>query len=301
MILPKNYRPVSLLSVVSKVLEKAIFLQLFKYLEDNSLIHPSHHAYRPMHNTTTALIEMIDNWAEAFENNEITAVILCDQSAAFDVCDHKILINKLEIYGLQDGALAWFSSYLENRSQRVYVEGALSDIRKLDKAGVPQGGNLSPLLYNVFCSDLPEAIHKDHNDDAKEDDVETNENEELENNEYKVDLNCKVCGKLVCYADDCTYSSSHKDPEVLNNNIKAGFQKISKYMTNNKLFLNSDKTHLLVMSSAKAHSFHKDFGIELDTGSEIIEPSPNERLLGASVTNNFLWKYHLRDAKKSVI
>ena len=119
MILPKNFRPVSLLSVISKILEKAIFIQLFSYLEENSLIHPSHHAYRPKHNTTTALIEMVDNWVEAFENDEITAVILCDQSAAFDVCDHKILLDKLKIYGLQEGALSWFSSYLENRSQRV--------------------------------------------------------------------------------------------------------------------------------------------------------------------------------------
>ena len=67
--------------------------------------------------------------------------------------------------------MSWFSSYLENRSQRVYIEGALSDIRKLDKAGVPQGGNLSPLLYNVFFSDLPEAIHDDHNDGSDDDDA----------------------------------------------------------------------------------------------------------------------------------
>ena len=101
-----------------------------------------------MHNTTTALIEMIDHWIEAFENKEITAVVMVDQSAAFDVCDHQILLVKLKIYGLQEATLGWFSSYLENRQQTVYIEGALSEIRKLEKAGVPQGRILSPLLYN---------------------------------------------------------------------------------------------------------------------------------------------------------
>ena len=147
MFLAKNFRPVSLLSVVSKVLEKAVFLQMFKYFEENNLIHPSHHAYRPMHNSTTALIEIIDDWVEAFENDEITAVVICDQSAAFDVCDGEILLSKLQIYGLQDGALAWINSYLSNREQMVYIEGALSECKKLDKVGVPQGGTLSPLLY----------------------------------------------------------------------------------------------------------------------------------------------------------
>ena len=72
-------------------------------------------------------------------------------------------------------------------------------------------------------------------------------------------------------------------------------------MDNNKLFLNSDKTHLLIMCSSKMHSNHEDFNITLNTGSEIIKPSQEERLLGANVTNDFLWKSHLRDHKKSVI
>ena len=157
MFLAKNFRPVSLLSVISKVLEKVIFLQLFKYLEDNSLIHPSHHAYRPSHNTTSAMLEMIGCWIEAFEDDDITAAVMVDQSAAFDVCDHVILISKLKIYGVQDCALAWFSSYLEDRKQTVYVEGSLSETRKLEKAGVPKyivnkrrEGSPSHLFFTIY-------------------------------------------------------------------------------------------------------------------------------------------------------
>ena len=294
-ILAKNYRPVSLLSAISKILEKAIFLQLFQYMEENALLHPSHHAYRPLHNTTTALVEMVDHWIDSFENGEITAAVMIDQSAAFDVCDHQILLGKLQIYGLQEGALAWLASYLENREQTVYIEGALFKIRRLGKAGVPQGGNLSPLLYSIFCSDLPEVVHDENHEDDVEDGVKEKEDE------YLLNFACKQCGKIVSYADDCTYSFSDKDPVNLQNMMEEYFNKISQYMDNNKLFLNSDKTHLMILTSSKSHSSHNDYGIKLNTGSEIIEPSPEERLLGANLTNNFLWKNHLRDHKKSVI
>ena len=97
--LPKNYRPVALLSIFSKILEKAIFIQTVEYLESNNLLHPSHHGFRSGHNTCTALIEMYDTWIDAIENEEIVAVIFIDMSAAFDVVDHTILLEKLKLYG----------------------------------------------------------------------------------------------------------------------------------------------------------------------------------------------------------
>ena len=98
------------------------------------------------HNTTTALIQMMDTWLEALEEGEVTAVIMLDMSAAFDVVDHTILLDKLKLYGLTEGALTWVKSYLEGRSQRVYCDGHLSDSLDLE-AGVPQGSILGPLFY----------------------------------------------------------------------------------------------------------------------------------------------------------
>ena len=109
-IYPKNYRPVSLLPVISKVLERAIFEQMIKYLEENNLLHPSHHGFRSGHSTVTALVEMYDQWIEALENDKLSAVVMLDLSAAFDVVDHQILIQKLEIYGFEEYYLSWFRS-----------------------------------------------------------------------------------------------------------------------------------------------------------------------------------------------
>ena len=133
---PKNYRPVSLLPVFSKVLERCIFLQMVRYLEENNLLHPSHHGFRAKHSTSTALIQMFDSWIEAFEDDEVSAVLMLDMSAAFDVVDHQILLNKLELYGFEVSTLYWIKSYLSNRYQSVCIEGHLSDPLPVD-FGVP--------------------------------------------------------------------------------------------------------------------------------------------------------------------
>ena len=93
---PQNYRPVALLPILSKILEKAVYIQLVSYLEENNLLHPSHHGFRSKHNTSTALLHMYDLWIEAIEKEELSAVIMLDMSAAFDVVDHDILIEKNE-------------------------------------------------------------------------------------------------------------------------------------------------------------------------------------------------------------
>ena len=94
---PKNYRPVSLLSTMSKLLERVIYLQLVSYLEKEKILNSSHHGFRKSHNTTTALIEMHDAWVEAFDHGELSAVTILDMSAAFDLVNHDILLKKLQI------------------------------------------------------------------------------------------------------------------------------------------------------------------------------------------------------------
>ena len=279
---PKNYRPVSLLPVTSKLLERAIFSQLIEYLEKNGIIHPSHHGFRTKHNTSTALLQMYDVWIEALERNEISAVIMLDMSAAFDVVDHSILIKKLKLYGLQDDALAWLESYLSHRQQRVVIDGCLSDPLTLE-AGVPQGSILGPLLYICFTNDLPETVH-DH----------------LTQNGSFYNTHCSGCGGICCFADDSTYTKSSSDPDILKADIDMKYKKIVMYMNSNKLVLNTDKTHLLVMCSKSNHRKNGDFGITLNTGTEVIEPIPSEKLLGGYISSDLTWNNHIRDNHNSI-
>ena len=225
---------------------------------------------------------MYDTWITAMEKNEISAVIMLDMSAAFDVVDTSILLGKMKIYGFDESSIEWFQSYMTGRSQKVYIDGHLSDALSLE-VGVPQGSILWPLLHILYSNDLPEVVHNNH---------------EPQNGFYKI--HCKECGGMCCYADDSTYTFSHANPDIIKEKIDTKYQDIANYMVNNKLVLNTDKTHLLVMTTANKHRSNGNFGITLNTGNEIIEPDNYETILGGILSNNLKWSEHIRDNKKSL-
>ena len=109
---PKFYRPVSLLPILSKILERAAFRQIEKYLADNDLLHPNHHGGRAWHSTTTALIEMQDQWLEAVDKGNMTGCMMLDLSATYDLADHDLIISKLEQYVFEKSVLGWMKNYL---------------------------------------------------------------------------------------------------------------------------------------------------------------------------------------------
>ena len=102
---------------------------------------------------------MTETWLEAFDENKISAAVMLDLSAAFDVVDTQILLDKLRLYGFEDNSVDWLQSYLTSRRQQVYVDGALSEPLEVN-IGVPQGSILGPLLYTIFTNELPEVVHK---------------------------------------------------------------------------------------------------------------------------------------------
>ena len=108
---PKNYRPVAIIPIFSKVLERVILNQMVAYITENNLIHPNHHAYRANHNTTTALLQMYDMWLDNLEKKDMAGVCFLDMSAAFDIVDHPLLLKKLELYGF-DERNAWLAGKL---------------------------------------------------------------------------------------------------------------------------------------------------------------------------------------------
>ena len=154
----KNLRPVSNLSFVSKITERAVFDQVYTHVTDNELFPVLQSAYRKSHSTETALLKIVNDILLDINRQHVSLLVLLDLSAAFDTVDHTILLRRLErSFGVTGDALKWFTSYLSGRSQRVAVNGELSDRSHLS-FGVPQGSCLGPLLFSVYAGKLFEVI-----------------------------------------------------------------------------------------------------------------------------------------------
>ena len=118
----ENYRPISLLPTISKVLEKIIHKQLSSYFDEYGIFFPNRYGFRPKHSTVYAALELIDRIINKMDSNEIPIDICLDLSKAFDTIDHTILLHKLKYYGLEDSTLKLFESYLKNRKQYTEID-----------------------------------------------------------------------------------------------------------------------------------------------------------------------------------
>ena len=156
----KNFRPISNLSFLSKVIEKCVAKQLIAYLDANNLNVIYQSAYRKLHSTETALIRVHNDIAMALDHKRSVILLLIDLSAAFDTVDHCILLLCLSSrFGIGGTALEWFRSYLSDRTQFVNVNGSTSE-RHVLQFGVPQGSVLGPLLYSLYTSPLSGIANK---------------------------------------------------------------------------------------------------------------------------------------------
>ena len=279
-LVPKNYRPVALLPILSKILEKAVFLQLVEYLDNHNLLSPNHHGSRRYHNTATALIQMYDQWIEEMEDGKLVGIMMIDLSAAFDMVDHQLLLEKLELLGLEEGVILWILSYLSGRCQSVFIDGCLSPPLGIE-CGVPQGSILGPPLYIIFTNDIPDLVH--HHPISAQEPLPY----------------CTQCGSTVCYVDDCTFSHGNKDPQELSVELSLQYNRISEYMTANKLVINDEKTQLVVLAPRNASQTRDQ--VRLQAGRHQITPSSVAKLLGGIVSQDAKWTQHILRHEQSLI
>ena len=294
-ILPKSYRPVALLPVLSKVLEKVVFDQLVQYLEKNNLVHPNLHGSRAGHNTATALNQLYDSWVEQVEEGNMVGVLLCDQSAAFDLCDHNILLDKLSLMGVENSGIQWIRSYLSSRKQSCFVDGELSSAVKLLDCGVPQGSIGGPLLWVCFTCDQPDAIH-DHPIATHGLDRGCGQQGQLQDGTAQQVQGDGGCGDLVGYVDDGAYSYAHNDPIILSRVLTEKYNLLENWMNNNKLVINPDKTHMMVMGTRKVAPLRNQ--VSMMAGNFVIKPTETEKLLGGTIHQSLKFNQHLTDSRE---
>ena len=206
-----NYRPVSLLSQFSKILEKAFNNRLMKFVKANKIIYNGQYGFRTNHSTELAVIEMVEKITDAIDNNLYPVGIFIDLKKAFDTINHSILIDKLKNYGIRGIASTWLTSYLSNRKQYVEYNNVKSNIQAV-RCGILQGSILGPSLFVLYINDL---------------------------------CNASDLLELILFADDTNIFFKAKDYTQMENTLNRELKTINDWFMVNKLSLNVSKTKFI--------------------------------------------------------
>ena len=259
-----NYRPISNLPFLSKIIEKAVSQQLNKFLEQNNSFNIFQSGFRPHHSTETALIKVFNDIQLNTDSGKISVLVLLDLSAAFDTVDHNILLDRLENWlGISGTALKWFESYLKDRDFFVSIDNFNSKRTKMT-CGVPQGSILGPLLFNIYM--LPLAQIMDNN---------------------------KIC--YHSYADDTQIyiTISPGDYSPIQALIKC-LEHVNDWMSQNFLQLNKSKTEVIVFGAKEERE-----KVSAQLQSVMLKTTNEARNLGVVMDSDLTFNKHIKTITKS--
>ena len=259
-----NYRPISLLSCVSKVLEKVVQKQLILYLRTYCILAKEQSGFRLKHSTYTALIKVTDDWIRAIDRGEYVGSIFVDLQKAFDMVDHETLLKKLEDIGITELSLEWFRSYLTDRKIITCINNIPSKELPL-KHGVPQGSLLGPLLFLIFINDLPSCFNK-----------------------------CSVH----LYADDTVIFYADKNVSNIQKVLNEELRSLDIWMRCNKLKVNCSKTVSMLMGTKRMLTRNNTLNVSLN-GEKLLQVK-NFKYLGMYVDDELKWNLHIQQLCEKV-
>jgi len=241
-----NYRPVSILPVISKIFEKVVYKQFYKYLSDNDVIYKFQSGFRSSFSTDTALTYMCDKIRFDMDKGLYTGLVLLDLQKAFDTVDHQILLKKLSAVGANNFVVNWFSSYISERQQVVQVNGSLSTPMSTS-CGVPQGSILGPLLFLIYVNDMSKATSCD----------------------------------LYLYADDSALLVSGCNVNEIEEKLSLELENVKMWLEENKLSLHLGKTESILFGSKK--KLKKVSTLDVKCNGVTLVSKSNVKYLGATL------------------
>jgi hypothetical protein len=255
-----NYRPISLLPTLSKIIEKLMYARLISFFTKHNILYENQFGFQSNMFTEDAVNKLLNYITETLEKNEYGVCIFLDFAKAFDTVNHDILIEKLEHYGIRGVALNWLKNYLTNRMQCTEIGDVQSEL-ELIKCGVPQGSVLGPLLFLIYINDI---VHS------------------------------SKLFKFTLFADDTSLYYSCKQPNKLEETINTELSKISDWLSANRLSLNVGKSKLLYYTNRNREALKN---IDIKINNETLKEVDSAKYLGVYMDNKLNWNVHIDNIK----
>ena len=259
---PKNYRPISLLPQISKVIEKIVHKQILEYLDKNKILYRYQSGFRPYHSNDASYLS--DKIVQGFENSMFTGMILIDLQKEFDTIDHEIFLEKMKHLGFADSVIFWFQSSLTNRTFSVNIGKEFSSFGE-SWCGVPQGSILGPLIFLLYVNDMPQAVDCD----------------------------------LLLYADDSCLVFGDSNVNEIEKQLNRNFNSLCDWFVDNKLSIHfgEDKAKPILFGRKNKHTDRKnldirrgDIKIKQHTSVTYLGCILDENLSGESMATKILGK-----------
>ena len=253
----QNYRPISLLPLPGKILEKLMHGRLTDYIQANSLLSSNQHGFRKKHSTVHSVAQLTTFINKKMDVRLPTLAVFIDFRKAFDCVQHPILLNKLASLNICNEVLALFKSYLENREQKVLANNVFSSAQTITQ-GVPQGSVLGPLFYILYANDLVDVV--------------------------------KYC-KVALYADDTVLYIANPDFDVSVRRMRKDVRALLKWCKNNGIRMNTDKTKAMVFGGQKQLKLLPEVKIKAE--GTLLQVVPSYKYLGVTLDSQLNFAKHI--------